>query len=832
MTKQLTATIHHKHSKTGSLVCIFFLALMCLWLLPSPSQSAEQPKTIIVGAYNNAPTIFVDNNGTVRGLFIDILEDIAKKEGWRLHYKIGEFDELFQYLESNKIDILPAVAYSADKESAIDYNFINVMPNWAEVYSLNTNNIETLLDLTNKTIGVRQNDIHFLTLRQMTEKFNIDCRFFEADDYQSVFEMLQANHVDLAVVDRLYGNNHKTQFGARRTQIIFNPIELRYAVPKGENIEIVGALDAFLTQFKSDRNSVYYQAIRRWLVTKAEGYTPKWLLRSLYVVIGLALFLTATVLVFKKQMNSRTRQLRETTLTLQSNIKEREKTAEILQKYERIVEASNDAMALLDKNHCHVLANSRYLKATGHIDSPIQGVPLKTVLGDDLFNEELKSGVGRCLAGEVVHVQTKPGPDETHKKYWNITLNPYRSSRHNIEGYVIDIRDVTEQVKLQNRLKNSQKMEAIGMLAGGVAHDLNNILSGLVSYPDILLLKASPDDPMLGPLQTIKKSGERAAAIVQDLLTLARRGIGNPLPVNINTIIREFWTSPEHNDITKDVEKIAYIFRLDENLPNILGSTAHLSKLLMNLFTNGLEAMEEGGKLTIGTSKTKLNEEHTGYETIPPAEYVELYISDTGVGMATPELNRVFEPFYTSKAMGRSGTGLGMAVVWGVIKDHGGYIDIQSTPGEGTTFKAFFPISHLAVPITEEQLSGSLKGQKEKILIIDDLKEQRTLAGEIVTELGYDVDLAPSGTVAVTMCAQQKYDLLILDMIMEEDMDGYATYKKIVEIWPAQKAIIASGFSESSRVKKAQRLGAGTYIKKPYSVKSLAESIRKELDSK
>lgn len=793
------------------------------------SHHSSAKTTFTVGAYNNEPIIFTGDDGVVRGLFIDILEDIAKKEGWQLEYKTGSISELLQDLQAGRIDLLPAIAYSKAKEQDIDYNLESVLSNWAEIYSPAHRTISSILDLQGKKIAVKQGDIHFLNLRRLTENLNLACRFFEADEYQTVFEMVQANYVDLAAVNRLYGNRNKTRYGLTQTQIIFSPVELRYAVPEKQNIQIIGALDSHLRKFKTDQTSIYYQAINRWLVVKTEGKNPQWMLGTLYIAVGIALFLSATVLFIQNQVRKQTRQLQKTNQALQSQIEERSKTEETLQKFERIVEASSDAMALLDNNHRHILANSTYVKTIGHNDANLEGKELKTVVGTDFYEKELQNGIQRCLQGQVIHVQSRPSRENTNNRYWNITLNPFYTIRDTLNGYVINIRDVTEQVELQTRLKNSQKMEAIGMLAGGVAHDLNNILSGLVSYPDLLLLKRDPDDPMTKPLQTIKKSGERAAAIVQELLTLARRGGGTPAPVNLNSIVREFLASPGYNEITKSIKNIEYDIKLDSNLANVHGTTIHLSKLVLNLFTNAVEAMGNGGKLTIGTENVILTGEKIGYEVIPPGEYATLFVSDTGSGMATPELNRVFEPFYTSKIMGRRGTGLGMAVVWGAMKDHDGYIDILTSLGKGTTFIAYFPITHATVQSGEIPLLDDYVGNNEKILVIDDLEEQLVLTSTMVKQLGYSADVASSGEEAVELCRRKKYDLLILDMIMPGGMDGYATYEKILSIRPEQRAIIASGYSESSRVKKAQELGAGAYIKKPYTIEVMAKAIRQEL---
>jgi PAS domain S-box-containing protein len=802
------------------------LLLLFFTLLP---LAASGETVLRVGVYQNSPTLFIDSSGNAAGLFVDLLEEVASRENWQLTYREGHFHDLLDQLQNGELDLLPALAYSREREALIDYTFETVIVNWAQLYSKKVHSLTSVLDLQGKKIGVKAGDIHFLALKKMTEAFNINCRFFEAEDYEMVFEMAQANHADFALVNRLYGSKNNRAFELIETPVIFNPIEMRYGAAKGEQIEVIGKLDGALISFKNDQNSIFYKALNRWFVVDAPTSIPRWLIFSLYGGIGITLFLLATVLLFRHQVFKKTRQLQETNRNLRDQIIERQRAEQGLQNYASIVEASSDGMALFDTDHRHILTNSAYRQALGKEQGALFGTPLATVLGEGYFSRELTEPISKCLQGQVVTIQTGRNQGPATGGYWNLTLSPFYGNAGSTTGYVLNVRDVTEQVELQNRWKNAQKMEAIGMLAGGVAHDLNNILSGLVSYPDMLLIGKSASDPLTKPLQTIKKSGERAAAIVQDLLTLARRGVGTTSPVNLHTVISDFVLSPEHDDIVRKAAGVEYRLILPANLPNIQGSAIHLTKMLMNLFTNAVEAMPGGGLLTISVTVVRLPRAHSGYELIPAGEYVRLSVSDTGVGMESSELGRVFEPFYSSKVMGRSGTGLGMAVVWGVLKDHNGFVDITSTPGKGSVISGYFPVTEATLPVIEPSDLDRYRGGGETILVIDDLEEQQSLAAAILETLGYQAETATTGQEAVRKCRQQEYDLVILDMILGGDMDGYATYQEILRFRPGQKAIIASGFSESGRVRETQMLGAGQYIKKPYTVEVLARAIHQEL---
>jgi signal transduction histidine kinase/CheY-like chemotaxis protein len=390
-----------------------------------------------------------------------------------------------------------------------------------------------------------------------------------------------------------------------------------------------------------------------------------------------------------------------------------------------------------------------------------------------------------------------------------------------------------EKDRLKTGLEQAQKMELVGTIAGGVAHDLNNVLAASINYPELLLLKMPEDSSSRAPLEAIKKSGLKAAAIVQDLLTLARRGVPVTEVFNLNHIVHECITSPEIERIRSYHPNMDLEIRLEDNLWNIEGSSFHLMKTITNLVSNAAEAMSDGGKVVIETLNLKIHPTLRVYEAIETGQYVVLSVSDTGTGISEKDKYRIFEPFYTKKVMGRSGTGLGMSVVWNTVNDHKGHIKMDSIEGKGTSFSLYFPITDKPLTPKKEQPPISVHtGKGESILVVDDVREQRELAASILSMLGYSVATSASGEEALEFIKNRPADLVILDMIMGPGMDGLDTYKKILELHPGQKTIITSGFSETDRVKEAQRLGAGAYVQKPYLMEKVALAVRAELDSK
>ncbi|MEN8211523.1 MAG: ATP-binding protein [Thermodesulfobacteriota bacterium] len=404
-----------------------------------------------------------------------------------------------------------------------------------------------------------------------------------------------------------------------------------------------------------------------------------------------------------------------------------------------------------------------------------------------------------------------------------------------IEGFIVDISKrkeaEIEKEELQAKLIQSKKMESVGLLAGGVAHDLNNVLSGVVTYPDLILMDLPENSRLKNLMLQIKESGEMAAAIVQDLLTLARRGVTSTEVLNFNAIINEYLNSPEYKNLFNYHSNLFIKTILEPDLFNITGSVIHIKKVIMNLMSNAAESMTDGGNITVSTKNQYIDMPVTGYDEIKEGNYIVFTIEDQGSGIDSKDLKKIFEPFYTKKTMGRSGTGLGMSVVWGTVQDHEGYIYAKSIPGKGTKFTLYFPATRKNIVRIEETISiDSYTGNGESVLIVDDVERQRNIAANLLKRLNYLPQSVSSGEEAVEYIKKSAPDLIILDMIMDPGIDGLTTYKQIIKIRPLQKTIIASGFSENERVKQVQKLGAGEYIKKPYTLEKIGVAIKKELN--
>lgn len=505
------------------------------------------------------------------------------------------------------------------------------------------------------------------------------------------------------------------------------------------------------------------------------------------------------------------------------------------EKYRVLTENSLAIILMLQKGH-FFYSNTAMSNILHYEEDKLKGIKFSE-LAMDKWAMKVEQ---RILALEKKEKQIQhfeaPFQSRTGEEVWLeilATALPY----HGKEAVLIHGIDITakkqmqkEQEKLQEKLTRIEKMEAVGALAGGVAHDLNNILGGIVGYPNLLLLEMDKNNPVYAPLKTIQKSGERASAIVQDMLTLTRRSVMVTKVVHLNTIIDDYLTSPEFDTLTGFHAKVQVKTDLAADLMFIDGSAMHLNKTIMNLVINGFEAMSDGGTLHLISENRYVDKPFGNYEQVKEGEYVTLSISDNGEGIAAADLEKIFEPFYTKKKMGRSGTGLGMSVVWGTVKDHKGYIEVQSIVGKGTTFTLFFPATRKQPVETLLEFDiKSYRGKGQTILVVDDVYEQRLIASAMLEKLGYVVSIVESGEKALQYLKEHSVDLVLLDMIMDPGIDGLDTYRGILDLNPDQKSVIASGYSETARVKMAQKLGAGPYVRKPYVLETLAVVIKNEL---
>jgi len=446
-------------------------------------------------------------------------------------------------------------------------------------------------------------------------------------------------------------------------------------------------------------------------------------------------------------------------------------------------------------------------------------------IGKDAQEEAIKY-FQKSLKGDRSGLTEFTATDINKKTYPILIRSAPITKNDEIIGARMIVIDITERRVLEEELHRDQKMKAIGLMAGGVAHDLNNILSGIISYPELLLLDLDQKSSLRRPLEAIRQSGLDASEVVSDLLTVARGIAANKEIIAPNNLIRAYLNSTDFKQLQTRYPHINIDTSLTSSLRNICCSPIHVRKCLMNLVTNGMEAIRGSGTLSIATS----NHDQSPFSAqdnlhLTSGNFCKIIIHDSGSGIAAHDIDHIFEPFYTKKVMGRSGTGLGLAVVWNTMRDHGGTINVSSN-SHGTTFELYFPSieSEIAPPPATKDWR-SYKGKGESILVVDDEPRQREIAGQLLTSLDYTVSTVSSGEEAVEYARNNTVDLMVLDMLMPPGQNGRKTFEQILKLHPQQKAIIASGFAEDEDVRATLRMGAKAFISKPYTLDRIGSTI-------
>lgn len=494
-----------------------------------------------------------------------------------------------------------------------------------------------------------------------------------------------------------------------------------------------------------------------------------------------------------------------------------EKIRQSERKLRSYVDNAPDGIFVVNENGDYIEVNDQACEMTGYSREELLSMRIF-----DLYRESEVENAKRHFE-TVVETGFSAGETTMVRKDGTARFWIVRAVKLSSKEYLGIVQDITETKQLRELQSRAERLELAGRIAGQVAHDFNNLLAPIVAYPEFIREALPSDQQSHALLDDIESAAKKIADINQDLLTMGRRGHFTQSVLDLNDVVKQVVS-----ELPKRPEAIVLDLNLDDNLLSVMGGAAQIHRMITNLICNALDAIQDAGKITITTTNYYADRNAvTSYAHVPRGEYVKLIIADTGCGISEDDLRNVFDPFFSTKTSDkRRGSGLGLSIVDAVVKDHGGYIDVQSSLGTGTTFYTYFPVTR---ETAETESSDRVEGGNESVLIVDDDEVQREVTTRMLRKLGYSVSTAGSGEEAVESLKANPRDLVILDMIMPPGIDGTETYRKILELNAGQRAIIVSGFSETDRVEEAQRLGAGEFVRKPLTLKAIAAAIRREL---
>jgi two-component system, cell cycle sensor histidine kinase and response regulator CckA len=500
---------------------------------------------------------------------------------------------------------------------------------------------------------------------------------------------------------------------------------------------------------------------------------------------------------------------------------------EVQRRLATAVEQAAEAIVITDTKGDIQYVNPAFEKITGYTREEVldrnPGL-LKSGEHDQKFYQNLWETIKRGDVWTGRFANRKKDGSLYHEE---ATISPVRDSRGTIVNFVAVKRDVTEHIQLSAQLVQAQKMEAVGTLAGGIAHDFNNLLQVTLGYSELLLAERQEDDPEYADLSRILQAAKNGAELVQRLLTFSRKVEPKPIPLDLNRRIVQV-----EKLLKRTIPKMIDIqMHLSDDLAEINADPIQMEQVLMNLAVNARDAMPDGGNLILETRNVALDDEYCKVHVgAGPGDYVLLTVSDTGHGMDKTTVEHIFEPFYTTKELGR-GTGLGLAIVYGIVRQHEGFITCYSEVGTGTTFNVYFPAIERHLEPAVEMTGVMPAFGTETILLVDDEAFVRDLGERILSRAGYTVLTAANGIEALDLFTrkEKQIDLVILDLIMPE-MGGEASLKELLKIDPGVKVLVASGYSADTSMRGPLALGARGFVSKPFRLKELLRQVRKVLD--
>jgi len=796
------------------------LTLLCVSICARlPARGGQ---LVRVGIYQNPPKLGLSPTGHPQGIFVDLIGEIARREGWTLEYVPGTWSQSLDRLASAQIDLLPDVARTHGREAIYAFHQEPVLSDWFQVYTPRKSDIHSILDLNGKRVTLLERSIQEESFSQIVLGFNLAITLVPCADYASAFEAVAKGDADAVIANRFYGMAHLDDYQMADTSIIFNPTRLFFAAPKKADQNLLRVIDRHLTQFKQSPSSVYYRSLLRWTNDEHDARFPFWLKATLLTLFGLTSALLTASIALKRQVAAKTHDLavRNTQLLTVCQQSDEAKAAlhESELKYRMLFESASVAIHLIRGNR-QIECNEQTLQLFGctredflsstvtSLSPPFQpdgrssSIASETYIaraqaegpqyfewlfrrqdgstftaevslscvgvnGDSLiqcmlrditerkametalresderftaFMENLpaaafiKNSQGQTLyinrylhdllgwkewegrpTTDLIKGQLGRQMTEDDRQaiahgpivFWE-TLTDCKGAPRTFEttkfpihfkekpvllgGIAIDMTEYkkaeSERERLQAQLIQSQKMESIGRLAGGVAHDFNNMLCVILGNVELCAMELDPECSLYKDLQEIRKAAERSANLTRQLLAFARRQTVTPKVLDLNITVGSMLKMLQR----LIGENIDLSWQTDVDLWPVKLDPSQIDQILANLCVNARDAITTSGRLVIETRNASFDQDFcTGYTDATPGDYVVLSVIDNGCGMDESTREHLFEPFFTTKGLGK-GTGLGLATVYGIVKQNNGFIMVSSERGNGTTVQIALP---------------------------------------------------------------------------------------------------------------------------------------------
>ncbi len=772
----------------------------------------KQKEIVFTGQKNYPPFEFINKNGEYTGISVEMIRWMAAELGFNARFLPLPFEEAKQAILRGEADVLLNLFHSEQRESLFDFTEeLFEIPASIFIKSERTD-IKELADLEGKTIAMQEGDyaLEFLQKMKISHQLLPTMNFFLATD--SITEG-QADVVigdEQVVLFHIYRNNLQ-----KKIKKVGNPIYLGrscMAVKEG-NETVLSILEKGIKRARN--HGVLDKIHRKWIgvhyKSPTDPFTP-YLVGIIFFAVFLLILGWNWTRILRRQVSRKTVQLVRTNRNLQQEISRRArieaKLAEEKEQLSLTLRSIAEGVIVTDEDDRVTLMNRVAEKLTGFACSLSKGLPLDEVFRVEMLHDE------RDVKGDSLLISN--GGEEHIVSY---SVAPIRIEERTL-GKIIVFRDMTERTKLEEQLAKASRIKSIGVLAGGIAHDFNNILSAILGNISLARFYSDPDCETVDMLLDAEKACERAKGLTAQLLTFAKGGAPVKENIRIEGIIRDsalFVLSGSNSSCT---------FRFEENIPSVRVDRGQIGQVIQNLVINADQAMPEGGTILIDLEN--INIEDDGEKDLLPGTYIRIKIKDEGIGMESEEMERIFDPYYTTK---EKGSGLGLSIVYSIIKRHKGLIEVESTPGEGTLFTIYIPAGKEPVVLKKERKKLMRKG-KGRVLFMDDEKIIRDLAGRIFPLIGFEIVFAEDGEEAIKIYTDsigsgKKFDLVVLDLTIPGGLGGKETVRRIKKLDPKAVAIVVSGYANDPVIGAYRDYGFDGVVKKPFTPEEFSREIER-----
>ena len=667
----------------AALLCpLLFAAVFCCF-----SQVAAENISVTVGLYENSPKIFTQN-GRPAGIFVDIIEHIASQEGWQLRYVSGSWAECLDRLAKGEIDIMPDVAFSAERSRIFAFPKVPALSSWFQVYAPKGHSIHTLLDLNGKRILILDRSIQHEAFSRLSQGFGLNCTLVPVPDYDTMFAQVKEGLADVAVTNRFYGSMHAKKFGLEDTSILFEPSDLYYTSTKGDPKKLLPVLDRSLADLKANPQSIYYSSLKEWTFEKVRFKLPQWvLITGGMALLVLFMSLISSVLL-RHQVNHRTRELRQVNEEMEQRIRER--TAELVsvnQEQNAIFDTAGVGIVVI-RDRIIVRCNRKLEEISGYDPGELIGQSTRIWYVDDRAFAE---------GGRDVYIQLARG--ETHRRsqqmirkdgslYWvRLSLCAFDPSDP-VKGAVGIIEDITDERTsaelLQQAMEKAKKADQIkSVFLATMSHELRTPLNSIIGFTGIMLqgLAGPLNEEQHKQMSMVQKSSRHLLALINDVLDISKIEAGQldlacslfPLRASIEQVTKLVQPQAGQKGLELIVEVAA-------DLGEVCNDRRRFDQIVLNLLNNAIKFTDRGFvRITCAREGDQL----------------KLMVEDSGMGMLPETMPALFQPFQqidSGLSRQHEGTGLGLSICKKLIEKMGGTIEVASRWGEGSTFTVILPL--------------------------------------------------------------------------------------------------------------------------------------------